>query len=70
MGTKKWIAMYNIKLKEKKHLTVMFKALLGISLVLSHSISMKTYTHVYLIPKAIIYIPHCMPFLTKQTCNY
>lgn len=47
MGTKKWIAMYNIKLKKKKHLTVMFKALLGISLVLSHSISMKTYTHVY-----------------------
>ena len=27
MGTKKWIAMYNIKLKKEKHLTVMFKAL-------------------------------------------
>lgn len=36
--------------------------MLGISLVLSHLISMKTYTCVYLIPKAIIFTtPYAFP---------
>lgn len=55
--------MYNIKLKEKKTLNCYVKStMLGISLVLSHLISMKTYTRVYLIPKAIIFTtPYAFP---------
>ena len=63
MGTKKWIAVYHIKLKKKKTLNCYVKStMLGISLVLSHLISMKTYTRVYLIPKAIIFTtPYAFP---------